>query len=430
MGLKNRRAGRIIGHLLVAGGVLLAMTMPMSSAQATPIWTSSQWVRGHVAFDQYLYCAGPLNCMSYVLRQAEVDYTSSAGPTSAPRVGEAFTIHAMTAIVSPPNPDLAGTFRMNLLLPSAFAPAIRTAADFRCVITDISNNAFPASSWCGALTKNGATWQVPAFNLTRSQIAHVFVRVVATRTFSPPANADCSQSAVISTGVCVQMTSTQLAGNVSTLPNPLVSWVPLRVGASLTPTKPGAPRTVVASPRNRAAVVSWKAPASNGGATITKYVVTAAPGGRTCATAGGRSCTVTGLTNRTSYRFTVRATNRLGTGGASTKSSAVVVGTPTTPRTCVVTFPSAGAIRLTWSAPASLGSGAVLRYELRARGHAAGSGVWSAWQPSATTWGSVGRARVYADSGAVAGATYQFQVRAVNGSGLGSAATVTFVQPG
>ena len=80
------------------------------------------------------------------------------------------------------------------------------------------------------------------------------------------------------------------------------------------------------------------------------------------------------------------------------------------------------------SGPASVGSGAVTRYELRARGHAAGSNVWSAWQPSPTTWGSVGKALAYSDSGAILGATYQFQIRAVNGSGAGPAASLVYVQ--
>ena len=140
------------------------------------------------------------------------------------------------------------------------------------------------------------------------------------------------------------------------------------------------------------------------------------------------TCTVTGLNNRASYRFSVRATNRLGAGAPSAWSSAMVVGTPTAPRAMKVTFPTPGAIRLTWVGPASVGSGAVTRYELRARGHAAGSNVWSAWQPSPTTWGSVGKALAYSDSGAILGATYQFQIRAVNGSGAGPAASLVYVQ--
>jgi hypothetical protein len=69
--------------------------------------------------------------------------------------------------------------------------------------------------------------------------------------------------------------------------------------------------------------VSWAAPA-DGGSRVTRYTVTASPGGASVTTTGATSATVTGLANGTSYSFAVTAANWVGTGPASVASNAVV----------------------------------------------------------------------------------------------------------
>ncbi|HLQ62190.1 MAG TPA: fibronectin type III domain-containing protein, partial [Candidatus Acidoferrales bacterium] len=80
-----------------------------------------------------------------------------------------------------------------------------------------------------------------------------------------------------------------------------------------TATVPGAPSSVTAVAGDRAAQVSWTAAAS-GGSPITGYTITGSPGGSATAAAGETQATVWGLANGTSYTFTVRAANRVGTG--------------------------------------------------------------------------------------------------------------------
>jgi hypothetical protein len=92
------------------------------------------------------------------------------------------------------------------------------------------------------------------------------------------------------------------------------------------PTVPDKPTGVAATAGTAAALVSWIAPANNGGSAIIHYTVTSSPGGQTCTTSG-LSCAVGGLTNGTTYRFTVTATNTTGTGPASDPSAPVTPGT-------------------------------------------------------------------------------------------------------
>ena len=85
--------------------------------------------------------------------------------------------------------------------------------------------------------------------------------------------------------------------------------------ASVQPQVPGQPTDVVAHSGGGSVTVSWKAPSSNGGSPITKYVVTADPGGASCTVTGAAtSCVIAGLEPGTKYQFTVVAFNAAGSG--------------------------------------------------------------------------------------------------------------------
>jgi hypothetical protein len=93
--------------------------------------------------------------------------------------------------------------------------------------------------------------------------------------------------------------------------------------AVVTPrTVPGAPTSPVATAGNAQASVTFIAPASTGGSTITEYTVTSSPDNRT-ATGVGSPLVVTGLSNGIAYTFRVVATNAAGNSVASAPTGAV-----------------------------------------------------------------------------------------------------------
>ena len=92
------------------------------------------------------------------------------------------------------------------------------------------------------------------------------------------------------------------------------------------------PTGVVATAGNLQASLSWTAPSSNGGETITDYIIEYSPDGGTTfirfmdTTSTATTVTVTGLTNGTAYQFRVSAVvNVSGQGPASVVASATPV---------------------------------------------------------------------------------------------------------
>ena len=169
---------------------------------------------------------------------------------------------------------------------------------------------------------------------------------------------------------------------------------------------PGAPAISSVTAGNGRVSVAFTAPSSNGGAAITTYTVTSAPGGLK-ATGAESPLAVTGLTDGTAYTFTVTATNSVGTGPASAPSaSSTPAGPPGAPGTPQASAGN-GTATVTFGAAASNGS-AITSYTVTS----SPGGVIATGPGSPLTV-----------SGLTDGVAYTFTVTASNGQGMGPASS-------
>jgi hypothetical protein len=192
---------------------------------------------------------------------------------------------------------------------------------------------------------------------------------------------------------------------------------------SSSPAAPGPPSGAKASGGDATAKVTWHAPAFDGGSAITGYTVTSTPGNKTCSTGGSLGCTVKGLTNGTTYTFTVRASNKLGTGLPSDPSNTVK------PRAPDTTAPTASAAQVRFLANSTAGAKVSVRVQWPALSDPSGISRYTL-EMSVNTgpWNSVAlpsRNSTSVDLLLKAGNHYRFRLRATDGAGNVGAYVVT-----
>jgi titin len=203
---------------------------------------------------------------------------------------------------------------------------------------------------------------------------------------------------------------------------------------SITPlTLPGAPTSVVGTYGDASVALTWNAPASNGGASITDYdVQVSSTNGASWisfahSASADRSITVTGLTNGTSYIFRLAATTSVGTGSYSAASTAVTPRVTAAAPTAVTGAAGNTTVALTWVAPSANGGASITDYVIQVS-----SDAGSSWNVFSDATSALASALV---TGLTNGTNYTFRVAAVNNVGVGaysnaSASVTPFTIPG
>ncbi len=208
---------------------------------------------------------------------------------------------------------------------ASFADGVGVAASFNnpadvrmdsfghLYVSDYSNNRIRA---IGFTSGTGTiTWTAPTANGGQSPTSYTVT--------SSPGGVQCTSSTTVCT--ITGLTNGTAYTFTVTATNGTGTGAASSASNSFTPAAlPGAPTNVMATPGNTTALVSWTAPASNGGSTISSYTATASSG-QSCTTAS-TSCTITGLTNNVTVTITVTAKNGIGTGPASSPAVSVMPG--------------------------------------------------------------------------------------------------------
>lgn len=183
-----------------------------------------------------------------------------------------------------------------------------------------------------------------------------------------------------------------------------------------TQTTPTAP-SLFAQPDNAAVHLSWTAPSTDGGSSLTKYklyrsTTSGSFGSTPLATlgAGTRMYDDAQVVNSTTYYYKLVALNGIGESPASLQSarpdSSIVVRAPGAPVGLTATNPP-GYVQLTWNPPTDNGGAPINRYK-----------IYRATSSGAETFYVSNTSTSYRDTLITAGTTYFYEVTAVNSADL------------
>jgi hypothetical protein len=191
--------------------------------------------------------------------------------------------------------------------------------------------------------------------------------------------------------------------------NVVGAGAPSTAASATTASVPGLTTGLGAAPGVDEVTLSWTAPVSDGGSSLSGYEIYQRHRAASIfVPAGQTNYTITGLKDNTSYSFRVSAVNVVGAGAPSTAASATTASVPGRP-TGLVAAAGVDDVTLNWTAPVSDGGSSLSGYEIYQAGQAANIFI-----PVQTN---------YTITGLKDNTSYSFRVAAVNVVGAGPYST-------
>ena len=302
-------------------------------------------------------------------------------------------------------PNSPGTYSVQLLVSDASVNPVTPNTDYNEIHTltiVVANATVPGAPVIGTVTGGNGAAQV-AFTAPSSDGGSAIQSYVATcGSFSQTGTTSPIDVSGLTNGVSyacsVKATNAvgtgAASGSISVIPK----------GA------PSAPTLTTAQAGDSSALLTFSAPASDGGDPMTGYTAVCDPGA-VSQNGAFPSITVAALNNGTAYSCVVIAHNSLG----STPSNAVSVTPRTTPAAPVITSadPLNAKASIVFSSPASNGGSAILGYRASCSGGLTASGPGSPIEVGGMTNGT----------------TYACTVAAQNAAGFGAESAIASVTP-
>ena len=242
-----------------------------------------------------------------------------------------------------------------------------TGAPTNCLLNGLVCPASPSpvTNVKATLTGGAATvtWSAPASTGSSAIASYVVTASGSTATCTVAGLDVASDSCVVhglSAGVSYSFQVAAINGDHLSSGPSLPSNTVVPIGA------PTSPVGVGVNLDNGVAVITWGAPALEGGSTLTGYTVVASPQAATppsCVMTLTTTCSFTGLTYGTAYTFRVIASNAAGfTSAPSAPTAAVTPITNPAAPTNVTAVPGDGTVVVTWDQPTFTGGSPLTGY--------------------------------------------------------------------